>query len=268
VLTALIGHTGFVGSNLAAAHPFTDLYNTSNIEDIRGRSYDLVVSAASRADAHRINEHGAEDLAEIDAYIELLSTVDTAKLVLVSTVCVYPGGTTPDETTPLTADGLAPYGANRLHMEQVLASRFDTLALRLPQLYGLALKKGIVYDLLNDHRVEHIRPDGCFQYYDLRRLWTDATTALDAGLDTLNVATPPLPSWRIAAECFGRDIAGQPVAGEESPFSRMYTRDMRTIHADLYGGPPGYLMDEAAELAAVRAFVRDARPSTVPATTP
>ncbi|MDT4912893.1 MAG: hypothetical protein QOC66_2021 [Pseudonocardiales bacterium] len=257
--TALIGHTGFVGSNLAAAHAFTDVYNTGNIAEIRGRSYDLVVSAASRADSHRINQHGAEDRAEIDAYLGVVSTVDIARLVLISTVCIYPGETTPDETTPLSERGLTPYGANRLHMERTLAERFPTLALRLPQLYGGNLKKGIVYDLLNEYRTEYIRPDGRFQYYDLRRLWSDTQIALDAGLAALNVATPPLTSARVAAECFGMDIADQVVAGDESPFARMYTRDMRTVHADLFGGPPGYLMNEAEELSALRSFVRDQR---------
>jgi hypothetical protein len=47
----------------------------------------------------------------------------------------------------------------------------------------------------------------------------------------------------------------------------MYTRDMRTIHAELFGGPAGYLMDEAAELAALRSFVRWSRDS-IPAGAP
>jgi hypothetical protein len=259
VKTALIGYTGFVGSNIAAARDFTDFYNTSNISDIRGRSYDLVVSAATRADSHRINQNGLADLAEIDNYIALLSDVDAAQLVLISTVCIYPGRTSPDESTPLSAAGLTPYGANRLHMEQNLCERFNTLTLRLPQLYGAGLKKGIVYDLLNDYRIEFIRPDGRFQYYDLRRLWSDTELALQAGIRTLNIATPPLTSARVAAECFGIDIAEQVVSGEESQFARMYTRDMRTIHADLFGGPPGYILDEVAELNALRAFVRESR---------
>jgi NAD dependent epimerase/dehydratase family len=266
--TALIGHTGFVGSNLAAAYDFTDRYNTSNIERIRGRSYDLVVSAAARADSHRINGNGAADLAEIEDYVATLSTVDTPRLVVISTVCIYPGGTSPDETTPLSSDGLTPYGANRLAMEQTLSGRFDTLAVRLPQLYGLGLKKGIVYDLLNDYRVEYIRPEGRFQYYDLRRLWTDIQVAIGAGLETLNVATPALTSARVAAECFGLDIADQVVAGTESPYAHMYTRDMRTIHADLYGGPPGYLLDEAGELRAIRSFVQEARAVRRPSGSP
>lgn len=257
--SALIGYTGFVGGNLAAAHPFTDLYNTGNFSQIRGRSYDLVVSAGARADSHRINLHGADDRAEIDDYLAILSTVETKRMVVISTVCVYPGDSTPDEQTPLSAQNLTPYGANRLHMEQTLAARFDSLALRLPQLYGAGLKKGIVYDLLNNYRIGYIRPAGRFQYYDLRRLWADAQSALEAGLDRLNLATPPLSSARVASECFGIDISNQIVPGDESPFARMYSRDMRTRHADLFGGPPGYLMDERAELAALRDFVRQVR---------
>ena len=257
--TALIGYTGFVGSNLAAATEFTDVYNTANVGGIRGRTYDLVVSAAGRADSHRINEHGDADRAEIEDYVALLSTVRAARLVVVSTVCIYPGGGSPDETTPLSAEGLTPYGANRLYMEQTLAARFATLAVRLPQLYGNGLKKGIIYDLLNDYRISYIRPEGRFQYYDVRRLWADTQLALQAGLTTLNLATPSLRNAHVAAECFGIDIADQRVPGTESRFAQMYTRDMRTIHADLYGGPPGYLCGEATELLALREFVRASR---------
>lgn len=262
--TALIGYTGFVGANVAAAHTFTDLYNSRNIGEIRGQSYDLIVSAANRADSHRINQHPADDLSEIDNYLAIVATVQAAKVIVVSTVCVYPGGTSPDETTPLSAEGLTPYGVNRLHAEQRLSEQFDTLVLRLPQLYGIGLKKGIVFDLLNDYRVEHIRPEGRFQYYDLRRLWADAQVVLDAGINALNVATPPLSSARVAAECFGIDIADQVVAGNESPFAQMYTRDMRTIHSDLFGGPPGYLMGESAEVAALRDFARAATDGIAP----
>ena len=45
--TALIGHTGFVGSNLASSHRFDDVYNTANIAEIEGREYDLVVYGAT-----------------------------------------------------------------------------------------------------------------------------------------------------------------------------------------------------------------------------
>lgn len=261
--TALIGHTGFVGSNIAAAHAFDDVYNTSNIDDIVGQEYDLVVSAAARADSHRINAHGDEDRAEIDAYVDLLSKVGIGKLVLASTVCVYPGDTSPDEATPLSEEGLTPYGANRLHMERRLGDLFDLLPVRLPQLYGRGIKKGIVYDLMNDYRVEFIRPDGRFQYYDLRRLWDDVAVALEAGVEALNISTPAVTSETIAREVFGRDISGHTFDTPESPFSRMYTRDMRTRHAALFGGPEGYLMTAEEAVDAVRTFTDDVRAGTV-----
>ena len=39
---ALIGHTGFVGSNLKQQMFFTDYYNSKNIKDIHGKEYDEI----------------------------------------------------------------------------------------------------------------------------------------------------------------------------------------------------------------------------------
>jgi len=257
--TALIGHTGFVGSNLLDASPFDDLYNTANVDELAGREYDLVVSAGNRADSHRINNHGAEDLAEIDKLVDTISSARIGRLVLISTVCVYPWGGAPDEHTPLTPTGLTPYGANRLHQERRLSDAFDTLIVRLPQLYGARLRKGVVHDLANDYRVEHIDPDMAFQHYDVRRLWRDITTALDAGLTAVNIATPPLKNADLAREVFGRDISSQVPPGPPSPFARMYTRNMTTAHAELFGGRGAYLQSEAEELDGLRRFVAEAQ---------
>lgn len=257
--TALIGYTGFVGSNIARRHDFDDTYNTSNLHEIEGREYALVVSAAGRADSHRINQAPDEDRAELDAYATTLSTVSIGRLVHVSTVCVYDGDTERcDENTVSDPSTLTPYGANRLHLERTLSERFDTLSLRLPQLFGPGIKKGLVYDLANDYRVEFIDPDGVFQYYDLTRSWDDIGVALDAGLHTLNVATEPLGHRRLAEEVFGTDISGNDV--EASPFAAMYTRDMTSVHAELFGGSDGYLMSAEEEMAAIESFVDQLRP--------
>src|SRR5690606_12873620 len=207
--SALIGYTGFVGSNIRDACEFDVLYNTSNIAQLAGQSFDLVVSAGNRADSHRINTHPQDDRAEVDALLDLIGQARIGKLVLVSTVCVYPAGGAPDETTPLSESGLTPYGINRLRQERVLQERFDTLVVRLPQLYGNRLKKGIVHDLLRGHRVEWIDARGSYQYYDVRRLWSHIQIALDAGISELNVATAPLRSDVVAREVFDVDIAGQ-----------------------------------------------------------
>lgn len=252
--TALIGYTGFVGSNLLDATGFDDLYNSKNIGEIAGRSYDLVVSSGNRADSHRINNDGPADLAEIDGLADILETVTIGKLVLISTVCVYPWGGAPDEETPLSPEGLTPYGANRLHQEQRLGAAFDLLPVRLPQLYGARLRKGVVYDLANDYRVEHIDPTMPFQHYDARRLWGDIRTALGADIRSLNIATPPISNADLAAEVFGRDIRNQVPPGEPSPFARMYTRNMTTRHAALFGGSGPYIGSVADEIDGLRAY--------------
>src|SRR3954449_11690022 len=110
--TALIGNTGFVGSNLARQFDFDDVYNSSNIADIAGKSYDLVVSAGARADAHWVNTHADVDRASIDALINTLSRATIETLVLISTVCIYPALPRCDENTVVDADRLAPYGRN------------------------------------------------------------------------------------------------------------------------------------------------------------
>ena len=60
--TAIIGHTGFVGSNLLEAHAFDDLFNTSNIDQIAGREYDLVVTVSDDDAAYVRRAYGAPNV--------------------------------------------------------------------------------------------------------------------------------------------------------------------------------------------------------------
>ena len=48
-MDALIGHTGFVGSNLTNKHTFPALFNSTNIEEMRGGTFDSVVCAGVQA---------------------------------------------------------------------------------------------------------------------------------------------------------------------------------------------------------------------------
>ena len=46
---ALIGYTGFVGSNLEATHEFGARYNSKNIAEIEGQSFGHLVCAGAPA---------------------------------------------------------------------------------------------------------------------------------------------------------------------------------------------------------------------------
>ena len=139
--TALIGYTGFVGGNIKNQHEFDDYYNSKNISDIEGKEYDLVVSAANRAEMWRINQEPEVDRAEIEDFISHIETAKIKKLVLISTVGVYKNPNGANEDTPIETEGLLPYGVNRYYLEQFCRDNFDTTIVRLPGLFGDGLKK-------------------------------------------------------------------------------------------------------------------------------
>ncbi|HSW98835.1 MAG TPA: NAD-dependent epimerase/dehydratase family protein [Candidatus Saccharimonadales bacterium] len=249
--TALIGYTGFVGSNLAAQHHFDDLYNSKNIADIEGKEYDLVVSAANRADMWRINQEGAADLAEINEFIGHIKKVQAKKFVLISTVGVYKSPNGADEDTPIDTDGLLPYGQNRYHLEEFVRGNFpEALIVRLPGLFGPGLKKNVIFDLLHNNMVDKIHSEGMYQYYNLANIWQDIQTALDNELPLVNLAAEPVRTADIAAYCFGLADFHQEPEGVKPAFW-----DMHSKHATLYGGSGTYLYTKQQGLDDIKAFV-------------
>lgn len=251
--TALIGYTGFVGSNLAAQYHFDDLYNTSNIKDIEGKSYDLVVSAGARAEKWRINQEPERDRAEIDDLISHLQTVTAGQFVLISTVDVYMTPIDVDEDSSIDLAGLHPYGMNRYHLEQFVRKNFDGLILRLPGLFGDGLKKNVIFDLLNDNNIDRIHHAGSFQYYNLNYLWKDIQLGIANNIKLLNLATEPVRTDEIARYCFDTDFKNEP----EGVAAGLY--DFRSKHASLFGGSNGYLYSKQQELDDIKAFVKKER---------
>ncbi len=54
-MKALVGYTGFVGSNLYAAGHFDAVYNSKNIEESHGTNPDLLIYAGLRAEKYLAN---------------------------------------------------------------------------------------------------------------------------------------------------------------------------------------------------------------------
>jgi nucleoside-diphosphate-sugar epimerase len=252
---ALIGYTGFVGGNIAAKHQFTDQYNTKNIQDIDGREYDLVVSAATYAEMWKINQDPEGDLAQINSLIERLKQVKTKRFVLISTVGIYKSPNGADEDTPIELDGLLPYGVNRYRLEQFVRDNFeDSLIVRLPGLFGQGLKKNVIFDLLNNNMIEKIHHAGVYQYYNLANLWEDINTALDNNLQLINLATEPIRTDEVAAHVFGIENFNQEPEGVKPAFW-----DMHSKHAALFGGDGPYLYSKQQVLNDIKAFVEQER---------
>jgi nucleoside-diphosphate-sugar epimerase len=250
--TALIGHTGFVGANLAAQAPFDEKYNSRNIDDIRGKRFGLVVCAGAYAAKWKANKDPEGDRAALEKLMAPLREVEAARFILISTVDVHPRPEMVDEDSPLEGTP-TPYGRHRRALEELCAERFSATILRLPGLFGPGLRKNVIYDLLLNHQVENIHPDGVYQYYSLAHLWRDANMALERGIRVLNVACEPIPTRELALRCFGRELSTYPTAPPA-----LY--DLRSKHAPLWGGQPfGYLYSKERVLGEIAGFVEKER---------
>ena len=81
---ALIGYTGFVGSNLAEQAPFEHLYNSKNIEEMNGEHFDTVVCAGVSAVKWLANKEPENDRANIAKLEATLASIKAKKFILIS----------------------------------------------------------------------------------------------------------------------------------------------------------------------------------------
>jgi nucleoside-diphosphate-sugar epimerase len=251
--SALIGHSGFVGGNLADQHAFDAFFNSKNIEEITGQHFELLVISAMPAAKWLANRDPASDRATLDRLVGCLRRSEARQVVLISTVDVYPSPILVNEDSSIDPEAQQPYGRHRYRLEREVSAHFrKVLIARLPALFGPGLKKNAIYDLLHDNEVHKIHSQGSFQFYNVERLWADLQTALTAELHLINFATEPLTMARIAREAFDRSF-------ENDPDSAPARYDMRSKYAALYGGSGGYLFRAEGILSEIRGFVMSKR---------
>lgn len=196
---ALIGYTGFVGSNLVNDLVGADLYNSKNINEIAGKQYDCVICAGVTAVKWWANKNAEKDLKNISVLKDALSSISANKFILISTVDVYeiPRHVT-EEDSP-RQHGLHAYGRNRLNLEEFVSNKFERhLIVRLPGLFGKNLKKNAIYDLLNRHRLSHISPRSVMQWYPIRRLGADLVYLAKSDIKIINISAEPILMHRVS----------------------------------------------------------------------
>lgn len=251
--TALIGHTGFVGSMLCRTESFDLHYNSSNIEAIAGQSFDRIVCAGVSAVKWWANKNPEEDMHRIQILMDHLANVACERFTLISTIDVYgqPVGMT-EEDDPYFP-GLHAYGKNRLVLERFVRERFVRCHIvRLPGLFGPGLKKNVIYDMMNRNQIEVINPDSRFQWYPVPRLGADLAKVEGAGIDLVNIVTEPVATRDIQSRFFP-DLA---IGGAAGP-TLVY--DNRTIHSTVLGGPGPYHLSADEVMTDLAAYLEGAR---------
>lgn len=249
--SALVGHTGFVGSSLKAARDFTHLYNSTNIESIRGEEFDTIVCAGAPAAMWVANAQPDADRRNVQRLMENLRHARARRFFLISTVAVFAVPRGVDENTKIETHNLPPYGLHRYELENFTCEHFAKACIvRLPALFGHGFKKNALYDLLNDNNLEQVPMNGVFQWYNMACLADDLERV--AHLPLIHFAPPPVSMDVLVDHLFPdkKHIGHR----REAP-----SYDMRTIHANLFGKTGSYIADVEQVLSDLEKFVAEYR---------
>ena len=303
-MKALVGYTGFVGSNLYAAGDFDAVYNSKNIEEAFGTEPDLLVYAGLRAEKYLANNAPEKDMELIYQAEENISKINPKKLVLISTIDVFKVPNGVDETTKIDTVELHPYGYDRYQLEVWVRENYpDALIIRLPGLFGTNIKKNFIYDYINvipfmlkEDKMEELcekdadlkkyynhQDNGFYkladitdeersllkekfkklgfsalnftdsrakyQFYNLRRLWSDIQIALDNNIKLWHPATEPVS----ASELY-EYLSGEKFINELNGTLADY--NYKTIYDNVFKGNNGYIADKNQVLKEIEAFVQ------------
>lgn len=149
-MTALVGYTGFVGSNIYEAGQFDAVYNSKNIEEAYGTNPQLLIYAGIRAEKYLANHAPEKDMELIIQAEENIRKIHPKKLVLISTIDVFRVPKDVDENSRIDTVNLHAYGYNRYQLELWVRETYpDALIVRLPGLFGKNIKKNFLYDFIH-----------------------------------------------------------------------------------------------------------------------
>ena len=248
---AIVGCTGFVGSNLCQQTIFESFFNSRNIQDIEGKAFDTLVFSGAPANKWIANKEPDKDWHNLEHIMALLKTVQAQQVILISTVDVIPPSDVPqDESVDCAAAKNHAYGTHRLALEQFMRAHFQkVLIVRLPGLFGPGLKKNVIYDLMHDNLLAAINPASSFQYYDISRLWADITVALAHQLELVHLFTQPIATREVLQRYFPDKHVGQ-TPGPQAHY------DHRTRYAELFGGSGGWIEPADAVLNRLGAYLK------------
>lgn len=244
-MKALVGFSGTVGQNLQSQMSFSHFYHSKNIDTIKGKEFDELYLSCLPATKWQINQNPSADDSNTQHLIDILSTVKSSFVVLISTIDVY--GTKDSKANerfyPLPSDT---YGKNRLKFEQFILRQFKSvLIVRLPGLFGSYLKKNIIFDLLTDNNIDKINKNSSFQWYYLDRLVADIQTFKNKGTSIANFFTEPIDTANLIDAFF--PTYSHLVSNNE----RSTSYDLTTVHM-----PSGYLYSKDEVMQDLALFVK------------
>lgn len=243
-MRALVGYTGFIGSNLAKQSSFDHFYNSKNIEEIIGKSYDEIVFSGLPGVKWKANLNPDEDTAVVDLMMKRLQTVKCRKFVYVSTIDVYKNHMDVNERTPVSYDHY-PYGSNRSRFESFILKEYkESLAVRLPIVFGEGFKKNYLFDLMNRKNLQNVYIRNKVQFYDVNDLTRDIEETKKISDTIFNFSTQPIELSELVEAYF-------PDLKDDCTDDWNYSSNMTTKHR-----ASGYMRDKKEMIAKIGQFIK------------
>lgn len=262
-MIALVGYTGFVGSNLyvRASNRIEGVYDIQNVEKAYGLEPDVLVFAALRSDKQLALRTPYEDYERVLEAQRTIKKINPAKLVLISTTDVYKNPVGVDEENSVFAvgsdkadkEGIMPYNLNRYYFEEWARKNYpELLIMRLARPYGLNPRGNFLKDFTDENFVKQIDSKSKYQFYPLSRIWEDIQTALAEKLTVVNMTSEPVSPEELY-HCLTGKTLKQPSGKDSSP-KTLTTEDVMTIHAKKFGGNGNYICSKSEILGSIKQF--------------
>ena len=197
--SAIVGYSGFVGSNLLQFYKFDYFYNSSNFNEAKNKEFDTIFFCGVPAVKWYANKNPEEDFKTLQDIKNILETIKAKKIILISTIDVYEYiDSELDEDYDCDFINNHTYGRNRYLFENFVKKTFeDYHIIRLPALFGKGLKKNVIYDLIHNNLIENIEKNTKFQWYNLDWLKHDIAVVINNNIRICNLFTEPLKTLEI-----------------------------------------------------------------------
>ena len=247
---AIVGYSGLIGSHILAAHPKAALFNSQNIQELRGKSFDLMFLSTLPAEKWKANKFPETDKLVVEKVSENLSHVSSRDTVLISTVDVFAKPRGVEEGDTPGKFGNTCYGSNRFQFEEFVTSHFpNTWIARLPALVGTGLKKNVIYDLKHGKSVIDTPRNSTFQFYPLSRI----------NFDLQVIMRNPSSTYHIVAEPISLDALSTKLALDENLFGPEVISaphyDVRTSKSALWETQGKYQVTQEESIRAVKEYL-------------
>jgi hypothetical protein len=204
----LIGNTGLIGKNLKDQQEFDYEFNSKNINELDQcpDNCDLYLSCLP-ATKWYINQNIEQDLNNILNIFFHISKKKYRKVYLFSTVDVYCNSPlhVNEDYSPNFSD--FNYGSNRLLFENIVRQfiNYENLYIfRLAALFGNYLKKNVIFDLMNNNRINSINLNSYYQWYNLKNLTRDIENLVNQNKEKnlFNLFNQPIYTEELVNELF------------------------------------------------------------------